>query len=113
MITSEREREDIFEQHMNELEGLEREHKRQKTEQQKQAFRNHLATRGDITLTTQWRKVKDLLAEEPTYKALSPLDQLEVFEGYIRDLENVEAEAVPSLSNGLGTPETRAGTAGI
>ncbi|CAI9104234.1 OLC1v1002866C1 [Oldenlandia corymbosa var. corymbosa] len=87
-----KDREDIFEDYMEELQKKERskameEHKRNKAE-----YLEFLKTCDFITASSQWRKVQDRLEADERCSRLEKIDRLELFQEYLRDLEKEEEE---------------------
>ncbi|KAF0919608.1 hypothetical protein E2562_030724 [Oryza meyeriana var. granulata] len=87
-----REREDLFENYLIELQKEERaraaeEHKRHIAE-----YRAFLESCEFIKANTQWRKVQDRLEDDERCSRLEKIDRLEIFQEYIRDLEKEEEE---------------------
>ncbi|KAL5223042.1 hypothetical protein ABZP36_027755 [Zizania latifolia] len=87
-----REREDLFENYLMELQKKERtkaveEHKRHIAE-----YRAFLESCDFIKASTQWRKVQDRLDDDERCSRLEKIDRLEIFQEYIRDLEKEEEE---------------------
>ncbi|XAR52947.1 hypothetical protein NMG60_11021290 [Bertholletia excelsa] len=87
-----KEREDIFEDYMDELDKKEKakaleEHKRNRIE-----YLNFLKSCDFITASSQWRKVQDRLESDERCSRLEKIDRLEIFQEYIRDLEREEEE---------------------
>ncbi|KAJ9567002.1 LOW QUALITY PROTEIN: hypothetical protein OSB04_002968 [Centaurea solstitialis] len=87
-----KDREDLFEDHVMELEKKERskaleEHKRNRKE-----FIEFLKSCDFITASSQWRKVQDRLEADESCLRLEKVDRLEIFQEYVRDLEKDEEE---------------------
>ncbi|GAB4853406.1 hypothetical protein Ancab_017584 [Ancistrocladus abbreviatus] len=87
-----RDREDLFDDYMAELEKKERakaaeEHKRNIME-----YRKFLESRDFIKASSQWRKVQDRLETDERCSRLDKIDRLETFQEYVRDLEKEEEE---------------------
>ncbi|XP_074556481.1 pre-mRNA-processing protein 40A-like [Curcuma longa] len=87
-----REREDLFESYLVELQKKERikaaeEHKRNIME-----YRAFLQSCDFIKANSQWRKVQDRLEDDERCSRLEKLDRLEIFQEYIHDLEKEEEE---------------------
>lgn len=47
---------------------------------------------SSINVTTQWRKVKEQYKDDSSFLALDKMDQLTVFQDYIKQLESIEEE---------------------
>ncbi|XP_074557223.1 pre-mRNA-processing protein 40A-like isoform X3 [Curcuma longa] len=87
-----REREDLFESYITELQKKERtkaaeEHKRNIME-----YRDFLDSCDFIKSNSQWRKVQDRLEGDERCYRLEKIDRLEIFQEYVRDLEKEEEE---------------------
>ncbi|XP_068669590.1 pre-mRNA-processing protein 40A-like [Aristolochia californica] len=87
-----RDREDLFESYLVELEKKERakeheEHKRCVAE-----YRAFLESCDFIKVSSQWRKVQDRLDDDDRWSRLEKIDRFEIFQEYIRDLEKEEEE---------------------
>ncbi|WOK94974.1 pre-mRNA-processing protein 40A-like isoform X1 [Canna indica] len=87
-----REREDLFESYLVELQKKERakaaeEHKRNIME-----YRSFLESCDFIKVNSQWRKVQDRLEDDERCSLLEKIDRLEIFQEYIHDLEKEEEE---------------------
>ncbi|GMH13579.1 hypothetical protein Nepgr_015420 [Nepenthes gracilis] len=87
-----RDREDLFDDYMAELEKKERakaaeEHKRNVME-----YRKFLESCDFIKASSQWRKVQDRLEADERCSRLEKVDRLEIFQEYLRDLEEEEEE---------------------
>ncbi|CAK9144981.1 unnamed protein product [Ilex paraguariensis] len=87
-----KDREDLFEDYMGELDKKERakaleEHKRKKTE-----YIEFLKSCDFIKASSQWRKVQDHLEADERCFCLEKVDRLEIFQEYVRDLEKEEEE---------------------
>ena len=88
----EREREEIYEEYLINMERQEKEAIRIARKENMRKFKTQLENDKNITPLSQWRKVKETYKEEPTYKALDKIDRLTVYEEYIRELERKEDE---------------------
>ncbi|WOL13200.1 pre-mRNA-processing protein 40A-like isoform X1 [Canna indica] len=91
-IERSREREDLFENYLSELQKKERakaaeEHKRNIME-----YRAFLESCDFIKGNSQWRKVQDRLEDDERCSRLEKIDRLEIFQEYVRDLEKEEEE---------------------
>ncbi|ELR12577.1 uncharacterized protein ACA1_309660 [Acanthamoeba castellanii str. Neff] len=90
-VDREKDREDLFDDYIWELETKQREEERNNRESNLKAF-HQLLDEYVLSVTTQWRKFRDDVKDDPRYSALDKLDRLALFEHRIRDLERVEAE---------------------
>ncbi|KAL4857085.1 Pre-mRNA-processing protein 40A [Chlorella vulgaris] len=91
-VDSGKEREDLFEDWVDEKEKLDKEARKAETKRKRAAFRELLERSTFIKFDTSWRKAQDRLAGEPDFDALDKLDRLAVYEEYIRELERLERE---------------------
>ncbi|XP_011092479.1 pre-mRNA-processing protein 40A isoform X1 [Sesamum indicum] len=87
-----KDREDLFEDHLEELKRKERakaleEHKRHKAE-----YLEFLKSCDFIKASSQWRKVQNRLEADERCSRLEKIERLEIFQEYIRDLEMEEEE---------------------
>ncbi|KAI3448195.1 hypothetical protein Pfo_004860 [Paulownia fortunei] len=87
-----KDREDLFEDHLEELKKKERakaleEHKRHKTE-----YLEFLKSCDFIKGSSQWRKVQHRLEADERCSRLEKIERLEIFQEYVRDLEMEEEE---------------------
>eukprot|EP01132_Coremiostelium_polycephalum_P004852 gene4852-6048_t len=86
-VESEREKEDIFRDYINELERLEKEELLSVKKENMKLLRLKLESDPSINVNSQWRKVKDQYENDPLYQSLDKFDFISVYESYIRDLE--------------------------
>ncbi|PRW33660.1 pre-mRNA-processing 40A isoform A [Chlorella sorokiniana] len=91
-VDSSKEREELFEDWVEEKEKEEKERRKAELKAKRAAFRELLERSKHIKHDTAWRKAQDRLAGEAEYEALDKIDRLEVFEEYIRELERAERE---------------------
>jgi hypothetical protein len=56
------------------------------------AYRTLLEGDSEITMLTQWRRIKDKYQGHTLHEALEPIDRLTAFEDHIRALERAEVE---------------------
>ncbi|KAL4420342.1 hypothetical protein ABPG77_006149 [Micractinium sp. CCAP 211/92] len=91
-VDSSKEREELFEDWLDEKEKKEKEARKAEVKRRRAEFRELLERSKFVKFDTPWRKAQDRLAGEPEYDALDKLDRLEVFEEYIRELERQERE---------------------
>lgn len=57
------------------------------------SFKSMLREKGDITLSSRWSKVKDILRDDPRYKSVKHEDREVIFNEYVRELKAAEEEA--------------------
>ncbi|KMZ70651.1 Pre-mRNA-processing protein 40A [Zostera marina] len=87
-----RDREDLFDTYLKDLQKKEKlkafeDHKRITTE-----YRSFLESCDFIKVNTRWRKVHNLRDDDERCSSLDKIEQLEIFQGYIHDLEKEEEE---------------------
>ncbi|KAK4559903.1 hypothetical protein RGQ29_008904 [Quercus rubra] len=87
-----RDREDLFESYMVELERKEKEKAVEDHRQNVAEYRKFLESCDFIKVNSHWRKVQDRLEDDERCSRLEKLDRLLIFEDYIRDLEKEEEE---------------------
>ncbi|KAG6699086.1 hypothetical protein I3842_08G052900 [Carya illinoinensis] len=87
-----RDREDLFESYMVELERKEKEKAAEEHRWNVAEYRKFLESCNLIKAHTQWRKVQDRLEDDERCSRLEKLDRLLIFQDYIRDLEKEEEE---------------------
>ncbi|XP_021866042.1 pre-mRNA-processing protein 40A [Spinacia oleracea] len=87
-----RDREDMFEEYVVELEK--KEYTKQEEERQLNImeYRKFLESCDFIKANSQWRKVKDRLEGDLRCSQLDTMDQLKIFQEYVGDLEKEEEE---------------------
>jgi len=86
-VESEREREDLFRDHIASLESLEKDRLLAVKKENMNKLREKFEADQSITVSSQWRRIKDQFENDPLYQDLDKFDFLSVFENYIRDLE--------------------------
>jgi len=91
-VEKDREREELFEDYLVDLDRKEREKAREERKKNLAEYRIFLESCDFIKANTQWRKVQDRLEDDDRCSRLDKLDRLEVFQEYIRDLEKEEEE---------------------
>lgn len=91
-ILEEKEREELYQDFLDELERRDREKIRQQRKQQMQMLKKVLEDSQEIDFTTKWSTAQKILAENPHFKALDKLDQLEVFSKFIVEFEEKSQE---------------------
>ncbi|KAJ4917361.1 Pre-mRNA-processing protein 40A [Raphanus sativus] len=87
-----RDREDLFDNYIVELERKEREKAVAEHRQKMAEYRKFLETCDYIKASTQWRKIQDRLEDDERSASLEKIDRLIGFEDYINDLEKEEEE---------------------
>jgi len=87
-----RDREDLFDNYIVELERKEREKAAEEHRQYMADYRKFLETCDYIKAGTQWRKIQDRLEDDDRCSCLEKIDRLIGFEEYILDLEKEEEE---------------------
>ena len=89
----EKEKENLYYDFIKEIEQIEREKAREERRKNLENFHKLLQDeKYQITLHSQWRKVKDLFKEHPYFLAISKNDALTVYQDYIKDLERQDEE---------------------
>ncbi|KAI4339808.1 hypothetical protein MLD38_024708 [Melastoma candidum] len=87
-----RDREDLFDSYMVELERKEKEKAAENRKHYLAEFRKYLESCDFIKVTSQWRKIVDLLGDDERCLRLEKIDKLLVFQDYIHDLLKEEEE---------------------
>lgn len=87
-----RDREDLFESYIVELERKEKERAAEEHKKNIAEYRKFLESCDYIKVSSQWRKVQDRLEDDERCSRLEKLDRLLIFQDYIRDLEKDEEE---------------------
>ncbi|CAM8936542.1 unnamed protein product [Rhodiola kirilowii] len=87
-----RDREDLFDSYMVELQKKEKAMAQEKHKQDLADFRKFLESCDFIKASTQWRRVQDRLEDDERCLRLEKVDRLLVFQDYIHDLEVEEEE---------------------
>ncbi|CAN6682305.1 unnamed protein product [Malus baccata var. baccata] len=87
-----RDREDLYESYVVELERKEKEKAAEDHKQNIVEYRKYLESCDFIKVNSQWRKVQDRLEDDERCLRLEKLARLLIFQDYIRDLEKVEEE---------------------
>nr|XP_009418171.1 PREDICTED: pre-mRNA-processing protein 40A-like isoform X1 [Musa acuminata subsp. malaccensis] len=87
-----REREDLFESYLVELQKKERAKAAEDHKKYILEYRAFLESCDFIKANSQWRKVQDRLEDDERCSRLEKIDRLEIFQEYIHDLEKEEEE---------------------
>ncbi|KAI4337080.1 hypothetical protein L6164_015535 [Bauhinia variegata] len=87
-----RDREDLFDTYLMDLEKKERENAAEELNRNKAEYRKFLESCDFIKVSSQWRKVQDRLEDDERCSRLEKLDRLLIFQDYIRDLEKEDEE---------------------
>ncbi|XWS21317.1 hypothetical protein CRYUN_Cryun30bG0045300 [Craigia yunnanensis] len=87
-----RDREDLFENYIVDLERKERENAAEEKRQNIAEYRKFLESCDFIKANSQWRKVQDRLEDDERCSCLEKIDRLLIFQDYIHDLEKEEEE---------------------
>ncbi|CAN8288688.1 unnamed protein product [Cochlearia groenlandica] len=87
-----RDREDLFDNYIVELERKEREKAVELHRQNMAEYRKFLETCDYIKASSQWRKIQDRLEDDERCSHLEKIDRLIGFEEYVLDLEKEEEE---------------------
>ncbi|KAH9655520.1 pre-mRNA-processing protein 40A [Citrus sinensis] len=91
-LDRERDRRDLFDDHLEELRQKERAKAQEERRQHLIEYRQFLESCDFIKASTQWRKVQDRLEADERCSRLEKIDRLEIFKEYIIDLEKEEEE---------------------
>nr|DAD48228.1 TPA_asm: hypothetical protein HUJ06_018165 [Nelumbo nucifera] len=87
-----RDREDLFENYLVELQKKERAKAQEEHKQNIMEYKQFLESCDFIKANSQWRKVQDRLEDDERCSRLEKIDRLEIFQEYVRDLEKEEEE---------------------
>ncbi|KAJ4701578.1 pre-mRNA-processing protein 40A [Melia azedarach] len=87
-----RDREDLFDNYMVELERKEKEKAAEEHRRNIAEYRKFLESCDFIKVNSQWRKVQDRLEDDERCSRLEKIDRLIAYQDYIRDLEKEEEE---------------------
>ncbi|KAL5780053.1 hypothetical protein ACOSQ2_010790 [Xanthoceras sorbifolium] len=87
-----RDREDLFDNYMVELERKEKEKAAEEHRNNIAEYKKFLESCEFIKVNSQWRKVQDRLEDDERCSRLEKIDRLIIFQDYIRDLEKEEEE---------------------
>ncbi|KAL1529291.1 hypothetical protein AB1Y20_000245 [Prymnesium parvum] len=90
-LEDELEREELFEEYSLSLERKETADRRNLRKERMAAFKALLAAK-EIGVRAQWRQVQAQLDQEEAFRAIEKIDRLQVFEEYIRELEQLEEQ---------------------
>ncbi|KAL3926167.1 MAG: hypothetical protein SGPRY_003424 [Prymnesium sp.] len=90
-LEDELEREELFEEYSLSLERKEATDRRALRKERMGAFKQLLVAQ-EIGVRSQWRKVQSQLQDEESFRHLEKIDRLQVFEEYIRELEQQEEQ---------------------
>ncbi|KAF3434517.1 hypothetical protein FNV43_RR21602 [Rhamnella rubrinervis] len=91
-VERDRERRDLFENHVEELRKKERAKAQEDRKFNIMEYRKFLESCDFIKASSQWRKVQDRLEADERCSCLEKIDRLEIFQEYIRDVEREEEE---------------------
>lgn len=87
-----RDRQDMFEEYLDELEKKERTKVEEERQQDIREYRKFLESCDFITASSQWRKIKDRLEADQRCSRLETIDRLKIFQEYVGELEKEEEE---------------------
>ncbi|CAI0464435.1 unnamed protein product [Linum tenue] len=87
-----RDREDLFDNYMVELERKEKEKAAEEHRSNVSEYRKFLESCDFIKVNSQWRKVQDRLEDDETCLRIEKLERLLIYQDYIRDLEREDEE---------------------
>ncbi|CAL9242476.1 unnamed protein product [Arabidopsis halleri] len=91
-LEREKDRRNIFEDHVSELKEKERVEALEDRKRNIIEYQRFLESCNFIKPNSQWRKVQDRLEVDERCSRLEKIDQLEIFQEYLRDLEREEEE---------------------
>lgn len=92
-ILEEREREDLYQDFLDELERKDKEKQKQQRNHQMQVLRKILEDNHEIDHRTKWYQVQKMLSENEHFKSLHKLDQLTVFTDFVTEFEKNSQES--------------------
>ncbi|KAH0851919.1 hypothetical protein HID58_094388 [Brassica napus] len=92
VVEREKDRRNIFEDHISDLKEKERVKAFEDRKRNIVEYRRFLESCNFIKPNSQWRKVQDRLEVDERCSRLEKIDQLEIFQEYLRDLEREEEE---------------------
>ncbi|KAF8081240.1 hypothetical protein N665_0899s0025 [Sinapis alba] len=92
VVEREKDRRNIFEDHISDLKEKERLKALEDRKRNIIEYRKLLESCNFIKPSSQWRKVQDRLEVDERCSRLEKIDQLEIFQEYLRDLEREEEE---------------------
>lgn len=92
-ILEEKEREELFQDFLDELERRDREKVRQQRKLQMLMLKKVIEESPNIDFTTKWANAQKILMENTNYKLLDKLDQLNVFSEFVLEFEKNHAES--------------------
>lgn len=92
-ILEEREREELYQDFLDELERKDKEKQKQLRNHQMQILRKMLEDNHEIDHRTKWQQVQKMLSENDHFKSLHKLDQLTVFSDFITEFEKNSSES--------------------
>ncbi|CAH2053286.1 unnamed protein product [Thlaspi arvense] len=92
VVEREKDRRNIFEDHVSDLKEKERVKALEDRKRNIIEYRRFLESCNFIKPNSQWRKVQDRLEVDERCSRLEKIDQLEIFQEYLRDLEREEEE---------------------
>ncbi|XP_056159356.1 pre-mRNA-processing protein 40A-like isoform X1 [Syzygium oleosum] len=91
-VERDKDRKDIFESFINELEKKERERSLEERKKNIREYRQFLESCDFIKASSQWRKLQDRLEADERCSRLEKIDRLEIFQDYLHELEKEEEE---------------------
>ncbi|KAM0935079.1 putative WW domain, FF domain, WW domain superfamily, FF domain superfamily protein [Dioscorea sansibarensis] len=87
-----RDREDLFESYLVELQKKERARMMEEHKRNIMDYKAFLESCDYIKANSQWRKVQSRLESDPRCSRLEKIDRLQIFQDYVNDLEKEEEE---------------------
>ncbi|XP_018493599.1 pre-mRNA-processing protein 40B isoform X2 [Raphanus sativus] len=92
VVEREKDRRNIFDDHISDLKEKERVKASEDRKRNITEYRKFLESCNFIKPNSQWRKVQDRLEVDERCSRLEKIDQLQIFQEYLRDLEREEEE---------------------
>ena len=90
MAVDERDREEIFQDYIDDLFDDEKEDEQERSNKVIQAIKERLITHQEVSLDTKWREANDFLQSDPLWKNAQPLERLIAFEEVMKDQDKSE-----------------------
>jgi len=91
-LMEEEDRDELFQDFMDEFEKKAKEDRRSKRKEYVEKVKKSYDEKEDISVTSRWRDVQDILREEETFKWLSKLEALTSWEEWVGEGEKKEIE---------------------
>merc|ERR1712194_250541 len=91
-LMEEDDRDELFQDYMDEYEKKLKEERRAQRKEQVEKIKASYTSHEEISLTSKWKDVQELLKDEETYKWLSKLEALTSWEEWVTESEKKEVE---------------------